>query len=77
MTIAEIKASDKPLLFPADIAGVLQMDAQAVRDTAAKDPDALGFPVIRIGTRTKIPRIPFLRYLGYDTEEATSNEPTI
>ena len=71
MTIDEIKASDKPMLLPADIAGVLRMDPQAVRDIAASEPEKLGFPVMRVGTRTKIPRIPFLRFLG---EEANSNE---
>lgn len=68
MTIAEIKQSDKPMLRPADIAPVLQMDAQAIRDTAAYEPERLGFPVIRIGRRTKIPRIPFLKFLGYEVE---------
>ncbi len=68
MTIAEIRHSDKPMLLPTDVAEVLQMDAQAVRDTAANEPEKLGFPVIRIGRRTKIPRIPFLRFLGYEVE---------
>lgn len=68
MTIAEIRHSDKPMLLPADVAEVLQMDAQAVRDTAANAPEKFGFPVIRIGRRTKIPRIPFLRFLGYEVE---------
>ena len=49
MTIAEIRHSDKPMLLPADVAEVLQMDAQAVRDTAANEPEKFGFPVIRIG----------------------------
>ena len=30
MTIAEIRHSDKPMLLPADVAEVLQMDAQAL-----------------------------------------------
>ena len=71
MTVDEIKASDKPMLLPADVAGVLRMDPQAVRDIAAIEPEKLGFPIMRVGTRTRIPRIPFLRFLG---EEVSSNE---
>lgn len=28
----------------------------------------LGFPVIRVGNRTKIPRIPFLKVLGWEVQ---------
>lgn len=66
MTLEEMQTTDKPMLTPADVAAVLHMDAQAVRDTAAQDPEKLGFPVLRIGTRTRIPRIPFLRFLGVE-----------
>lgn len=51
--------------FTADeICGVLGADPHTIRLTAAQRPELLGFPVIRIGNRVKIPRIPFLRYMG-------------
>lgn len=69
MTLEEIRASDKPFLTPAEVAGVLAADAQSIRLQAREFPEALGFPVICVGNRTKIPRKPFLRFLG---EEETT-----
>ena len=64
MTLAEIVKSDKPTLTPADIADVLNADPQDIRVQARTAPEKLGFPVIIIKSRTKIPRVPFLRYMG-------------
>lgn len=66
MTLDEIRASDKTVLTPADIADVLNCDQQDLRIQAKMAPEKLGFPVIIIKSRTKIPRIPFLRYMGVD-----------
>ena len=41
----------------------LEYNPQAIRIMARENPAALGFPVVVIGTRTKIPRVPFLRYV--------------
>ena len=35
-----------------------------------KTRSAIGFPVIRVGNRTKIPRLPFLRVMGWENNEA-------
>ena len=64
MTLDEIKAYDKPILTPAEIADVLNCDPQDIRVQARTAPERLGFPVIIIKSRTKIPRVPFLRYMG-------------
>ena len=63
MTIDEIKASDKLILTPADIATVLGADPQDIRVAARLHPERLGFSVIVIGHRTRIPRKPFLDYV--------------
>lgn len=60
MTLDEIRSSDKIMLTPADIAPVLGVNPQSIR---AADPVDLGFPVAKIGTRTLIPRIPFLTFV--------------
>ena len=60
MTLAEIRASDKAVLTPADVAPVLGVKPQSIR---VADPVDLGFPVCRIGTRTLIPRKPFLAFV--------------
>ena len=66
MTIDEIRASDKAYLLPVDVAGILECDPQCIRILARTDRDALGFPVCVVGRRTKIPRIPFLRFMGLE-----------
>ena len=66
MTLDEIRNSTKEVLTPADIADVLKADPQDIRLTAKRCPERLGFPVCVIGTRTKIPRVPFLRFMGHE-----------
>ena len=62
MTLQEIKDSDKMFLLPQDITEVMGSNAQSIRLMARAG--TIGFPVTFSGNRTKIPRIPFLRYLG-------------
>ena len=64
MDVSEIKSSTKLFLTPADIAPVLGSDPHTVRCTAKQRPELLGFEFTFIGNRMKIPRIPFLRFLG-------------
>lgn len=64
--IDEIRACDSPTITPEMAAKALGMQPQSIRVAAEKQPERLGFPVIRTGRRTRIPRIPFLRYLGYE-----------
>ena len=63
MTIDEIKASDKLILTPADIAPVLGADPQDIRVTAKLHPERLGFNVAVVGTRVKVPRLAFIRWM--------------
>lgn len=63
MTLKEIMESDKPMLIPADIAPVLGCDPHAIRVAAKTKPELLQFPVIVIGSRVKIPRLPFIEYM--------------
>ena len=69
MTIQEIQSSDRSFLLPADVAEVLECDPQCIRILARTDRDKLGFPVCVVGKRTKIPRIPFLRFMGVEVSE--------
>lgn len=66
MTLDEIKASDKTMLTPADIAEVLGCDAQGIRIQAQTAPEKLGFPVVVIKSRIKVPKVPFLKFFGAD-----------
>ena len=64
MTLAEIRQSDAALLSASDVAEVLESDPQDIRQQAKEDPSKLGFPVVVIGSRVKIPRRAFLAFFG-------------
>lgn len=64
MTLPEIMESSKAVLTAEDIAPVLGASAQHIRLCAKQCPEQLGFPVTVLGSRVKIPRKPFLEYLG-------------
>lgn len=68
MTLEEIKSSDAVCLTPADVAPVLGCNPNWIRKAAHDKPELIGFPVIVIGTRTRIPRKPFLQFLGEGDE---------
>ena len=63
MTLDDIKTMDKEFLVPAEAAKILGCDPHYIRVAARQCPGALGFPVICLGNRTKIPRRAFVRYM--------------
>lgn len=63
MTLDELRTLDREYLVPADIAPILGCDPQDIRVAAKRAPERLGFPVAVIGSRTKIPRRGFLRWI--------------
>lgn len=65
MTLEEMRASDKPMLTPQDVAGVLGCDPYNINVQAREGAEKLGFPVCMIGSRVKIPRMGFLHWLEY------------
>ncbi|MGN0776724.1 MAG: hypothetical protein ACI4MM_08635 [Candidatus Ventricola sp.] len=58
-----LKTLDKLMITPAEAAPVIGCDPHYIRLMARSDPEKLGFPVTVVGTRTKIPRIPFIRFV--------------
>lgn len=73
--IQSIVDSDKVFLTPADVAPILGMDPHSIRLIARQRPELLKFEFIISGNRTKIPRIPFLRYIGINVEPQPTEEP--
>ena len=67
MTLEELKKLDKAVITPCQAAGVIGCDPQFIRTAARQHPEWLGFPVIVYGSRTKIPRLPFIRYIEGET----------
>lgn len=55
---------DREWFTVTEISGVLNANPHTLRVTARQRPDLLGFPVVVAGNRVKVPRIPFLRYMG-------------
>lgn len=70
MSVDEIMALDREYLTPAEVAAVIGCSPQDIRVTARQRPDLLGFNVCVVGTRTKIPRRGFLRWLEGREAEA-------
>ena len=63
MTLNDIRQIDREYLLPREVADILGTDAQAIRVWARANPEALGFPVVRIGSRVKVPRRAFIAYM--------------
>lgn len=63
MTLEEIRESDKLMLIPTDVCDVLGCAPYSINIQAREDPRKLGFPVSVIGTRVKIPRVAFLKWV--------------
>lgn len=66
MPLSEIQNLPKDFLTAVDIAPCLGTDPNLIRWQAQNEPDKLGFPVVVIKSRVKIPKIPFLRFMGVD-----------
>ena len=68
-TLQEVEAYTGDFLTPKDVAKVLGCDAQTIRIQANRCPERLGFPVSVIGTRVKIPKVGFLRFMKGELKE--------
>lgn len=70
MTLSEMKEAGKDWLTPKEVAGCLGCTPYAINQQAATDAGKLGFPVIMVGKRVKIPRKAFIRFMeGENTKE--------
>ena len=63
MTLDEIEAIPDEVLTPAQVAPVLHLDQDTVRGQARTCPARLGFPVIVAGSRVKIPKKSFVKFM--------------
>lgn len=67
-TLSDLAKLDCMTITPEEAAKVLGCNANIIRVMARtiEGRQGLGFPVIRIGSDTRVVRIPFLRYLGWE-----------
>lgn len=63
MTIKDIESIDREFLLIREVAPVLGADPQSIRCQAQSAPTKLGFPVIVIKSRIKIPKRPFIQFM--------------
>ena len=66
IALERLRQLDKLMLTPTDICPVLGSDPQTIRDTAKDTPELIGYPYTFVGRNMKIPRIPFLRFMGVE-----------
>ena len=64
MTLEELASVQGEILTCEQIADVLGSQPHTIRTQAKNDPASLGFPVIIIGNRVKIPKRSFLAHMG-------------
>lgn len=65
MTLEEMESSKKIFLDVSDVSELLSCNPNTLRDQAHTNPTMLGFPVIVMGSRVKIPRAGFLHFMKY------------
>lgn len=72
-TLEQLAAIPREYLIPTDVAPLLGVDAYSisvmVREDKRTGKSSFPFPTIRIGTRTKIPKRPFLVAMGYERSD--------
>ena len=68
MTLSDLKNMTSETITPAVAARVLNCDPQWIRIVARQQPHRLGFPVVVLGSRVKIPRVGFIRFMEGDTK---------
>lgn len=76
MTLEELKAVDKEMLIPAEVAPILGVGQYSINVQVKEDKKAgknsFCFPTILIGTRVLIPRRPFIKALEGETAKFES-----
>ena len=65
-TLEDLRASPKAFFTPGDVCGVLGSNPQTIRVTARQRPELIGYEFTFVGNRMKIPRVPFLRFMGIE-----------
>lgn len=61
MTLDELEKLDKEMLVPADIAPILGCSQYTINVVTRDGKNPFPFPIIRMGTRVRIPKKPFIK----------------
>ena len=69
MTLEELEMLPREILIPKDVAPILKCDPYAINVACRDGKNPFPFPVIRIGSRIKIPKRPFIKAMRGETAE--------
>ena len=72
--LEELEALNTDVLTCAQVAMVLKANPASIHYQAMKCPERLGFPVIVIGSRVKIPKGPFIQFLKGAEKDGSERE---
>lgn len=79
--IEGLQSIDREYLTPKEVAPILGVAPYTINVQAKEDKkrgtNSFGFPIMLIGSRVKIPKMPFIRYMTYGSagEEGGHKEP--
>lgn len=68
MTLDDIEKMPKEVLVPADIAPILGCNPYTINVATRDGKNPFPFPIIRMGTRVKIPKRPFIKAMRGEEE---------
>lgn len=63
MTLEDIKNMDAVTITAAVAAPIIGASPHSIRVAAHREPQSIGFPVIVMGSRVRIPRKPFIEFV--------------
>lgn len=66
MTLLELAQSNKEMLTCADISEIIGIGQYNLHRYIIEYPERIGFPVMVTGNRVRIPRLPFLKFMGIE-----------
>ena len=69
MTLEQLEALDKEMLVPTDIAPILKCSPYAINVATKDGKNPFPFPIIRMGTRVRIPKRAFIKAMRGETNE--------
>lgn len=69
MTLEDLERLPKEMLIPADIAPILGCKPYAINVATKDGRNPFPFPVIRMGSRVRIPKRPFIKAMRGETND--------
>lgn len=69
MTLEELEMLEKEMLVPTDVAPILGCSPYTINVATRDGKNPFPFPIVRMGTRVRIPKRPFIKAMRGETNE--------